>query len=57
MDKKCKKFEEIFISTSSQEELEKHIQDCKECKAEYEKHKKVSCLLDEVKLYYYAKRK
>ena len=37
--------------------LEKHIEECEECKKEYEQQQKVSSLLDEVKLYYRAKRK
>ena len=57
MKNKCSKYEELFISGSSQEELEKHINECEECKAEYEAQQKVSSLLDEVKMYYYAKRK
>mgnify|MGYP006988851655 CR=1 FL=1 len=57
MENKCSKYEEIFISSDNTEELEKHIQDCKECRVEYEKQKKVSSLLEEVKLYYYANRK
>ncbi len=57
MKNKCSKYEELFVSTSSQEELEKHIQECEECRREYEEQQKVSSLLDEVKLYYYAKRK
>ena len=57
MKNKCSKYEELFVSTSSNEELEKHIQECEECRAEYEAQKKVSSLLDEVKMYYYAKRK
>ena len=57
MDNKCSKYEELFVSSSSQEELEKHVLECEECKAEYESQQKVSSLLDEVKMYYYAKRK
>ena len=57
MDNKCSKYEELFISSSSNEELEKHIQECEDCRKEYETQNKVSSLLDEVKMYYYAKRK
>ena len=57
MENKCSKYEELFISTSSEEELEKHIQECEECKTEHESQQKVSSLLDEVKMYYYAKRR
>jgi len=56
MNEKCSKYEELFVSSSS-EELENHIQECEDCKAEYEAQQKVSSLLDEVKMYYYAKRK
>lgn len=56
MENKCSKYEELFVSSSS-EELEKHIQECEECRAEHESQQKVSSLLDEVKMYYYAKRK
>ena len=55
MNKKCSKYEELFVS-SSQEELDKHIQECEDCRAEYEAQLKVSSMLDEVKMYYYAKR-
>ena len=56
MNKKCSKYEELFVSSSA-EELEKHIRECEDCRAEYEAQQKVSSLLDEVKMYYYAKRK
>ena len=56
MKNKCSKIEELFVS-SSEEELQKHIQECEDCRAEYEKQQKVSSMLDEVKMYYYAKRK
>ena len=56
MENKCSKYEELFI-TASKEDLEKHIQECDICRAEYESQKQVSSLLDEVKMYYYAKRK
>ena len=56
MENKCSKYEEIFISSSA-DELEKHVQECEECRVEHETQQKVSSLLDEVKMYYYAKRK
>jgi len=56
MENKCSKYEELFISSDS-ETLEKHIQECEECRKEHESQQKVSSLLDEVKMYYYAKRK
>ena len=57
MKNKCSKFEELFVSSSDSGELKKHIQECEECREEYETQQKVSSLLDEVKMYYYAKRK
>ena len=56
MENKCSKYEELFISGSS-EELEKHVLECEECRIEQETQQKVSSLLDEVKMYYYSKRK
>ncbi len=56
MNKKCSKYEELFVSSST-EELEKHILECEDCRAEHEAQQKVSSLLDEVKMYYYSKRK
>ena len=56
MDNKCSKYEELFFS-SNQDEFEKHIKECEICRAEYENQQKVSSLLDEVKLYYFAKRR
>jgi len=56
MNEKCSRYEELFIS-ASKEELEKHLQECEECRKEHESQQKVSSLLDEVKMYYYAKRK
>ena len=57
MENKCSKYEELFVSNSSDEELEKHVQECEECRREYEEQQKVSSMLDEVKMYYYSKRK
>ena len=56
MENKCSKYEELFVSSDSSV-LEEHIKECEECRQEYESQKKVSSLLDEVKMYYYAKRK
>ena len=44
----CKKFEELFIKEDETELLE-HIQNCEECKEEYEKMIKVSNLVKEAK--------
>ena len=41
MENKCSKYEELFISSDS-ETLEKHIQECEECRKEHESQQKVS---------------
>ena len=56
MENKFSKLEELFISSDSSA-LEEHIKECEECRKEYESQQKVSSLLNEVKLYYYAQRK
>jgi len=56
MENKCSKYEELFTGSSG-EELEKHLQECEECRAEHMAQQQVSSLLDEVKMYYYAKRR
>lgn len=55
MDKKCSKYEGLFIF-STDEALKQHLEECEECRLEHEKMQKVSGLLDEVKFYYRAKR-
>lgn len=57
MKNKCSKYEELFVQNASAEEIEKHILECEECRKEYEVQNNVSSLLDEVKMYYYSKRK
>ena len=56
MNNKCSKYESLF-TFSDRETLDAHLSECEECRKEEEKMQKVSSLLDEVKLYYYAKRK
>jgi hypothetical protein len=56
MENKCSKYEELFIN-ASEEELEKHLSECDECRAEHNAQQQVSSLLSEVKMYYYSKRK
>lgn len=56
MNNKCSKYQEFFIF-QDKETLEQHLQECEECRAEQETMDKVSSLLDEVKMYYYEKRK
>ncbi len=54
--KKCNKFKEYFIF-STEEKLKEHIENCPECKAEYEEFEKVSSLVKEVKAAYKEKKK
>ena len=56
MENKCSKYEELFIN-GSEDELEKHLRECDECRAEQNTQQQVSSLLNEVKMYYYSKRK
>ena len=51
MDKKCDKFESYFTFRDEQELLA-HISECEDCAREYEKLKKVSALISQVKPYY-----
>lgn len=54
MDKKCDKYESIFIFGNN-EELQKHIEECEHCRKEHEDLKKVSSLIKETKPYYLKK--
>lgn len=56
MNEKCKKYESLF-TFRDEKELEEHIKNCPDCKAEQEKMDKVSELIKEVKPYYMQKRK
>ena len=56
MKDKCSKYEGLF-TFSDEESLKQHISECEDCKKEYEVQQKVSSLIDEVKFYYYSKRK
>ena len=53
---KCSKYESLFVF-SDENTLNKHLQECEECRKEAEVLAKVSTLLDEVKMYYHAKNK
>ena len=55
-ENKCNKYESLFIFRN-EEELQKHLEECPECKAEYEKHIKVSSLVKEVAPKYLARSK
>ena len=54
MDKKCSKYEGLFIFTD-ENTLNEHLQECEECRLEHEKMQKVSELIGEVKFYYKKK--
>ena len=56
MENKCSKYEGLFVF-SDEETLNKHTEECDECKKEQEKMDKVSELLSEVKFYYRTKNK
>ncbi len=56
MDKKCSNYEGLFVF-SDEEILNKHLQECEDCRQEQQKMDRVSELIDEVKLYYRAKNK
>ena len=55
MKNKCTKFESFF-TFRTEEELLAHINECEDCKKEYEKFKKISYLIQEVKPYYIKKQ-
>ncbi len=56
MKKKCDKFESLFIF-SDEETLKSHIEECEDCREEFETMNKVSELIQEVKPHYLNKRK
>ena len=56
MDKKCSKYESLFVF-SDEETLQRHIQECEDCKAEQEKMNKISELIGEVKFHYRLRAK
>lgn len=51
MTKKCNKFEALF-TFSDEKTLMEHIEQCEDCRAEYEKMNKVTALVKEVKPHY-----
>lgn len=51
MENKCSKYESLFVF-SDNETLNKHIEECADCKKESEKMNRLSELLGEVKFYY-----
>ncbi|MBQ9244745.1 hypothetical protein IJ182_00590 [bacterium] len=54
-EKKCNKYEGLFVFRS-EEELNKHLEECPECREEHEKLLKVSNLVKEVAPAYLAKK-
>lgn len=54
-EKKCNKYEELFVSSDEKEFLE-HIKNCPECAKEHERMQKVSNLIKEVSYIYKNKR-
>ncbi len=48
MDKKCDKYESLFIF-SDEATLQEHIAECEDCRKEHEKMQRVSDLIQEVK--------
>lgn len=54
MDKKCSKYEGLFIFSDEQTLLQ-HIEECPDCRAEHEKMQKISDLIGETKFYYRSK--
>ncbi|MBE7711394.1 MAG: hypothetical protein E7Z92_04560 [Cyanobacteria bacterium SIG31] len=51
MENKCSKYEGLFVF-SDEETLQKHLEECEECRREHQKMQKVSELLGEVKFHY-----
>lgn len=55
MSEKCTKYEALF-TFGSEEDLQKHIETCADCREQYEKMQKISSLVQEVKPHYRKKR-
>ena len=56
MDKKCSKYEGLFIF-SDEQTLQNHLEECSDCREEHEKMQKVSDLISETQFYYKSKVK
>ena len=56
MDKKCDKYEALF-TFGTDEEFQKHLAECEDCRREHERMQKVSELIGEVKPLYIRKDK
>ena len=55
MTEKCSKYEAYF-TFASEEDFQKHLEECEDCRKEHEKMQKISSLVQEVKPYYKKKR-
>lgn len=55
MTKKCSKYEAYF-TFASEEDFQKHLEECEDCRKEHEKMQKISSLVQEVTPYYKNKR-
>ena len=55
MTEKCTKYEAYF-TFASEEDFQKHLEQCEDCRKEHEKMQKISSLVQEVKPYYKKKR-
>lgn len=56
MDKKCEKYEALF-TFGTDEEFQKHLAECEDCRQEHERMQRVSDLIAEVKPQFKAVRK
>ena len=54
MKEKCDKFQSLFIF--SDEKFKKHLEECEECRIEFEKFNKLSDIIQEAKPLYFKKR-
>lgn len=54
--KKCNKFKEYFIF-SNDDEFQKHIEECPDCKVQNDEFEKISAVVKEVKFAYKQKQK
>lgn len=55
-EKKCTKYEGLF-TFSSEEELNAHLGECEDCRHEQKEMDKISELIQEVKPYYFQKKR
>lgn len=56
MDNKCDKFEAMFVF-ASEEDFQKHLSECADCREEYSKADKLSSLIKEAAPLYLAKER